>query len=199
LCRTLIVWLFLIFFYCLNSGPADLTEYRIFLFYLCNLPGAFLCLAPRTDILLPQGRKERFFTGISAVITAILVILVIGFAFIVFTKILSLIIPSVFFMGKTYEFVPLQFKFLFIPAVLLPAAGALLLPLQNKRFISSIALMGMAIVLLAINHFILSHGGYAFSLLNLFIIILAAAISWGAYIAVLYYSTMKTSFSVFRR
>jgi hypothetical protein len=56
-----------------------------------------------------------------------------------------------------------------------------------------IILIAIALIFLQVNHFILSHGGYAFSIFHLLIIILAAAMSWGFHMAVLYYYSFKAS------
>lgn len=190
--RTLILGVFFLILYCLFAQMDAPIE--PLLFGIGSLVGASNYLnSPRPDILLPQGRREHFFMGIIAVITATLGLITMAGALILLSKVFSLIMPTVFLMAKAYKYAPFQFRFLFIPAIILPAAGALLILFRKNQIISIISIMCMTIGLFLINMFIINNGGYIFNPANILIIILLMIISWGAHLAMLYYSTMKTS------
>jgi hypothetical protein len=96
-------------------------------------------------------------------------------------------------MGRPFEIVSFQAKFLFIPIMVLPAAGALLINYLKKKSFLSIIFLSLAMGLYMVPIQLISKGGDIFSLYNLLILILFALMSWGLHIGVLYYYSFKAS------
>ncbi|MBN1627301.1 MAG: hypothetical protein JW944_12330 [Deltaproteobacteria bacterium] len=190
--QQLFVLLFLLFSWCLFLYSPEMP---IFLFFAWGIFGGLSCLRPKSDILLPHGRKEQFLSGVAAVLNAIFLVLLAAAAFVILSKILSSVIPTFFLMGKTLSFIPLQFKFLFIPVITLPAAGALFILFPRKQSIVMLALFFIMMISFKPVDLIFPEGKYTFSIFSLFIIILLMLLSLGFHLAVLYYTCMKKSFS----
>ena len=166
----------------------DLQPYYFSLFgILCG----HTCVIPRSDILMPVSRRGQLFSGITAVITSIFIMLAIAVTFVLLSNILSTAGNfTTFLFALDAEFISFNGKYIFFSAMVLPTTAGLLILFQKKSTLSTLSIIGLALFILTANLYINNNGGHMF---NLFIIILITVLSFGFYLAILYFHIMKRS------
>jgi len=186
----------LLVFFCtlIFINDKRLIDLQPYFFSLFGVLGGHMCLMYGSGILLPISRKGQFFCGITAFMTSIFSMLILAAAFVLFSNILSAtknFTSFIFFLRS--EYIPFDGKYIFLSVIVLPATAGLLLLFRKKAALSMIAIIILALFLLAFNLYIVDNGGYIFNMFNLFFIFLLTVLSFGFYLAILYYDSMKRS------
>ena len=187
---------FLFFFFILSyfspyNNPVE-SQLNILFWFSFGVGISFI--RPGSNILLPHSRRERFLSGLAAILTATFITILITAAIVILSKILSSFIPHLFIMGRPLKIVSFQAKFLFIPVIVLPAVGASFMHHLKKKTFLSIILCSLIFGIFMIPIQLISKGGDIFGpSFILLILVLFTLMSWGLHMAVLYYYSFKAS------
>jgi len=165
-----------------------------FYFSLFGILFAHTCVLSRSDILMPVSRRGQLFSGITTVITSISIMLVVVVTFVLLSKILSIAdnFTTILFVVES-KFISFNGKYIFFSAIVLPTTAGLIILFQKKPLLSILAIMGLASFLLAANIYVIKNGEYIFNMFNLFFIFLLTVLSFGFYLAILYFDSKKRS------
>ena len=172
-----------------------IIELQSFLYSFIGLLGGHICIMSGSDIFIPLDRRGRFFSKISALITATFIMLVLA----AMLNVLSKILPNNFtkFISLTgpTDASFLNSKYIFFTMILLPVTGGLLILFRKKSFLSVLLITGITIFLLGTHYQLIDNMGYIFNMSSLFVVIPAIILSVGIYLAITYYDSMKRSLS----
>jgi hypothetical protein len=169
------------------------VEMQSFLYGFIGLFGGLICVMSRSDIFLPIDGKGRFVSELTALATAIFIMLILAALFDLFSKILPRSVTSFIYLNWGSEFISLQVKYIFFTMMLLPMTTGLLILFKKKSFLALLSMTGLAIVLLGAHKYVLEKTGYAFNLFSVLAVILTACVSLGFYLTVIYYGSIKRS------
>jgi|GEM_PF-6652651 len=168
-------------------------DLQSFLYSFIGLLGGHICVMSGSDIFLPVDRRGRFFSELTALMTAISIMLIITGLFAFLSRILPHSVTSFINLTWSSNFVTLHVKYIFITMILLPITGGLLILFRKKSFLFILTVTGIAIFLLGAHYHMIKKIGFAFSAFNIPSIVLLTALSFGFYMAIIYYSVIKRS------
>ena len=76
-----------------------------------------------SNILISDGRRERFYSAIVLNFAITVLIIVIMSVFVLSSKAAGLFMPDLEITGKTLVFNPMSFKYCFLPLIVVPIAS----------------------------------------------------------------------------
>jgi hypothetical protein len=191
--------IFIFFFVYIFINNFHEIYYQPFLFGLLGVVGGKICVISGSDILLPLSRRDRFFSGITALITAICIMLVLASAFVLLSKLFASILPPSIILGRTsieinsFQPVSFQAEYIFLTAIVLPTIGGLFILFQKRLSLSMIVIASIVIYIVIINFHLFYTEGHIVMMFNSFIGIMALFLSSGFHLVVLYYDSIKRS------
>ncbi len=145
----------------------------------------------RFKYFLFPGRNVHFFRGIVVLLTTMLLSLgFFGISILSFNY-LSALFPEITVMGRSLTFLSIPPIMLIIPLIHVPLFGGLFI--LFKGIVLRIALTVTGVIALIVTIFGMPAMETAPFLLNLAVVVIAAAITWGFHLAALYYTSMKRS------
>jgi hypothetical protein len=169
-------------------------ELQSFLYGFIGLFCGLICVMSRADIFLPIGGKGRFVSELTALGTAIFIMLVLAALFDLLSKILPHSVTSFIYLNWSSEFISLQVKYIFFTMILLPITCGLLILFRKRSFLSLLSMTGLAILVLGAHHYVLNRSGYTFNTFSIITIVLTTVVSLGFYLIVVYFGNIKRSF-----
>lgn len=170
----------------------QMIELQTIFFSLLGVLGGQLCIISKSDILLPISRRTRFFSGVTALMTAMFTLFAFAAIFVILSSILPESIKSFINSGETHDFIPFNYRFIFLIAISLPMTGGLLILFQKKPSLS-IAMTCILIFVLAIFLYIINVSAQVLNIDYIYLIIPSAVLSIGFYLFIIYYDSIKRS------
>ena len=174
-----------------------LTKPEFFYFFngiiliLSSLGFSTFCINQRFKNFLFPGRRVYFFRGIVVLLTTVLLSL--GFFSVSFLSFnfLSTLFPEIILFGNPITIMSTPLISLIIPLILVPLFGGFFIFLKDIE-------LKMALSITTVIAIIVSLVGMPAMettplLLNLLAVMIAAAITWGFHLAVLYFTSLKRS------
>jgi hypothetical protein len=169
-------------------------ELQSFLYGFIGLFGGLICVMSGTDIFFPVGGKGRFVSELTALVTAIFIMVILAALFDLLSKILPKSVTSFIYLNWSSEFISLQVKYIFFTMILLPMICGLLILFKKRSFLALLSMTGLAILILGAHHYVLNKVGHTFNTFSILTIILTTIVSMGFYLIVVYFGNIKRSF-----
>jgi hypothetical protein len=167
----------------------------LYMFLLMIFITASVCVSiifqyHRFDISLLIGRKEYFWRGIVLLFTVLFMSLIVMAVSLLLFNLLSGILPPITFDSKPFS-PAMNWILLVFPVIMIPLFGGLFILFRKTILMISIIIMLIIVMVASLSVVIAVEN--APLIIGLIIVLSAIVMTWGCFLAVLYYDSMKRS------
>lgn len=169
---------------------AEEYVFTLALLVLSSTLGGAFCALSRFNPFQLTGRGAYFFKGIVLVCAATLISVLFNSMSAILINQASIFLPAIAFSGEMYSLSPIQWPLVFVPIVMVPLFGGVFILFRGT------VTAGMAAIVSIPSVCILScYGAVALERASLprslLMLLTAAVVTWGIYLAILFFNSMK--------